>query len=323
MKNGKYISIERVIESFLRYSATHHSIKTRDSYESILKQFKGFLDVDNFYDIDVLHIEEFLLHIKNTPYVRHGKEYMRKPSTVLAMHNTLRSLYTWCEKRDLVAESIMAKIDRPKANEEPHRPISAEQVKLLLNCALEKDGHSRKKIRTGKGRNLRSQGRRDQALLALMIESMLRAQELINLRLENIEFQRDGGFVRVELGKGKKSRVVPFGHLCAEILDQHLLHNNPKPREALFSSRWGTPFTYQGIYRLVISAGERAGIEKLNPHRLRTTGACLAAERGVPAYLLQNWMGHTNIKTTMGYIRYANINTPEARRRYSPLSGQG
>ena len=72
------------------------------------------------------------------------------------------------------------------------------------------------------------------------------------------------------------------------------------------------------LTRHVKRLGKRAEV-KCSPHLLRTTAACLMVQNGMGVLELQRIMGHSDVATTMRYVRAAQIDIREAMRTASPL----
>lgn len=83
--------------------------------------------------------------------------------------------------------------------------------------------------------------------------------------------------------------------------------------DALFISRRGTPLSRQQAYRIIRSAGENAGtVTHTHPHMLRHACGYELAERGTDTRLIQDYLGHRNIRHTVRYTasnaaRFAGI----------------
>src|SRR5581483_7637183 len=112
---------------------------------------------------------------------------------------------------------------------------------------------------------------RDVAILELLYASGLRATELCELKLRDVNLQV--GCVRV-MGKGSKERVVPLGRAAAEAVARYLGESRPKfdrnHPETLFLSRTGKPLERVALWMLVEKYGRKSGLLKsISPHTLR------------------------------------------------------
>jgi integrase/recombinase XerD len=149
----------------------------------------------------------------------------------------------------------------------------------------------------------------------------LRVSELASLRLEDLHF--DSGFLRC-LGKGNKTRVVPFGETARKSLSQYL--SQARPRFAVertgpevFLTYRGTGFSRKGLWKLIRAYARRAGIDKrVSPHTLRHSFASHLLSNGAPLRVIQEMLGHTDIATTQIYTHVDPGRLRAVHARYHP-----
>jgi len=147
---------------------------------------------------------------------------------------------------------------------------------------------------------------RNCAIIAFMLGSGLRQNEVTTLKWDNIYFQPGYAIVR---GKGDKERCVPLGNIVNGFLKEYK-KLCPFESDFVFVGRRGTPITNNTIKQLVQKLKLATGID-FSSHKLRhnfatnfcidsleTTGQC-------DAFTLQVLMGHENVKTTERYMHYA------------------
>ncbi len=116
--------------------------------------------------------------------------------------------------------------------------------------------------------------RRDEAIARLLIETGMRAGELLALTVEDIDIQR--GLAVIQRGKGGKGRVVPFGPQVARSLDRYLrLRRSHRlaHTDALWLGGNGQQFRYHGLDRAMKARAAAAGITGFHLHLLRNTAA--------------------------------------------------
>ncbi len=122
-----------------------------------------------------------------------------------------------------------------------------------------------------------------------------RKSELLNIRVEDINFET--GMLRL-FGKGGKTRLVPMNSQTREILRGRVNARDNRPRSFIFGDGKKAPWDFK---RSFSSACKKAALEDCRPHDLRRTFGTRCAMAGVPPKVLQKWMGHENIETTMKY----------------------
>lgn len=150
---------------------------------------------------------------------------------------------------------------------------------------------------------------RDRALFELAYASGLRAEELVTLDVDSIEF--DGERVRVE-GKGSKTRIVPTGEHALKAIARYLDKSRPalatvESDRALFLSKSGRRLSTSDVRRrLRVWARQAAGVSTaggVSPHALRHSFATHLLENGADLRSIQELLGHASISTTQIYTR--------------------
>jgi len=130
----------------------------------------------------------------------------------------------------------------------------------------------------------------------------LRRSEVLALRVKDIDGQRE--LLKVEQGKGAKDRFVPLSKTLLELLREYW--RQLKPTDKLFYTyrfdRSPAAATLAKLYsrtKQQVSVNKKGGI-----HALRHAFATHQLEAGLPLHLLQRWLGHADIRTTMRYIHW-------------------
>jgi len=145
---------------------------------------------------------------------------------------------------------------------------------------------------------------RDVAMLELLYAGGLRASEVADLTTLSIHF--DLGVARV-IGKGNKERIVPIGKPALAATKKYLDELRPKlvraekPTYKLLLSRTGQPITRIVVWQIVLKHARRAGLRDVHPHTLRHSFATHLLAGGADLRVVQELLGHSNIKTTQIY----------------------
>lgn len=140
------------------------------------------------------------------------------------------------------------------------------------------------------------------AILFVAYSAGLRVSEVINLRLQDIDRERQQMFIYCS--KGKKDRYVRLSPLVLDILEQYYRMWVPKPRNYLFESTiQGEPYSTRSAQQVFNAAKQKAGIRKsVSFHALRHSFATHMLEKGVDVKYIKELLGHFNIKTTERYL---------------------
>jgi integrase/recombinase XerD len=150
---------------------------------------------------------------------------------------------------------------------------------------------------------------RDRALLELMYACGLRASEVVDLELSQVDLEE--GILRAR-GKGSKERLVPIGRLAVRAVESYLRGGRPKLVGArvqpnIFVNFRGNPLTRQGLYKIVQRHARAAGLGgRMSPHTLRHTFATHLLAGGCDLRSLQEMLGHADVATTQVYTHLSN-----------------
>jgi integrase/recombinase XerD len=161
---------------------------------------------------------------------------------------------------------------------------------------------------------------RNRAILLLMVDTGLRASELCNLRIQDVDQKHNRIFV---FGKGAKERSLPFSPCTGQALWRYFatFPETRKPDESAFVKIYGRKFDRKQLRKLVLNIGNRAGVQNAHPHRFRHTIAIQYLRDGGDPYTLQRMLGHSTMEMVRIYLQLAQIDLDAAHRRASPVDG--
>jgi len=200
--------------------------------------------------------------------------------------------------------TVLQQLERPKPERALPKILSRAQVNQLINSPDPKS-------------LLFS---RDVAILELLYAAGVRASELCDLKLNDLNLQV--GCVRV-LGKGMKERIVPIGQASAEALTRYLSENRPAldrgSSDRLFLSRTGKPMERVGLWMLVEKYGRRSGLLKhISPHVLRHCFASHLLSGGADLRIVQELLGHSDVSTTQIYTHVDQDRLKSIHAKFHP-----
>lgn len=161
-------------------------------------------------------------------------------------------------------------------------------------------------------------GKRRKAILELFYSTGIRANELLNLDIYDVDLKRKTIFIRA--GKGNKDRMVPFGQK-AEIALKDYIENVRKylaklrNEKKLFLSMWGTRLKYK---ELLLVMPRRKNGKRLKAHSLRHACAIGMLRNGADIRYIQELLGHSSITTTQIYTRILPTHIQEVHAKYHP-----
>jgi integrase/recombinase XerD len=168
-------------------------------------------------------------------------------------------------------------------------------------------------------------GRRDHALLALAIQTGLRASELLGLTCGDVHLGT-GAYVASH-GKGRKNRITPLTPETVTILRTWLSERAGTPHQPLFPSNRGGPMSRDALERRLATHSAKAARtcpslsgKTITPHVLRHTAAMRLLHAGVDTTVIALWLGHESLNTTRIYLTADMELKERALNRTTPLA---
>ena len=151
-----------------------------------------------------------------------------------------------------------------------------------------------------------AKGKRDRAILAVLLGCGLRRKELIDLTLEHIQRREDHWAIVDLVGKGGHIRTVPMPDWVKQTINEWLAVAEIT-RGKIFRCVcrkgvvWGTDITEKVVWHVVKEYAGRLGISKLAPHDLRRSCARLCHDSGGELEQIQFLLGHVSVQMTEKY----------------------
>jgi site-specific recombinase XerD len=150
-------------------------------------------------------------------------------------------------------------------------------------------------------------GKRDRAILALLIGCGLRRAELVGLETEDFQIREEHCVIADLIGKGKHIRTVPVPRWAKRAVDEWTTAAGINSgaifrRVSRLDKIWGDSITPKAIWHVVKAAAKRADIKNLAPHDLRRTCARLCHLAGGELEQIQFLLGHASVQTTERYL---------------------
>jgi len=270
MKNKKSPFVEQVVyEMQLR----NYSVCTIESYSKLLTKVEKNLELP----LDKIGVEQFKSYL-------HQRIMQDEVST--SMVNQLISAYKILQVDVLKRDWQTITLKRPRREKKLPVVLSVEEVQRMI---------------------LSTKNLKHRALIMLVYSAGLRRQEAQMIKAADIDSSRMQ--VRVVQGKGKKDRYTILSTKALEMLRQY--YKMERPSKYLFESQGkkGQILSDTTLNNIVKKSAAKAGIRKnISFHTLRHCFATHLLESGVNIRLIQQFMGHTSIKTTTIYLHLANIN---------------
>lgn len=245
-----------------------YSLNTAKAYIAMFERF-----INYYKEAELLALNEN--QIRN--YLQYLVQEKRSDSYINQAINSIKFYYEVV----LGMPSRFYTIERPIKKERLPEVISAEDAKAMIAA-------------TG---NIKHR-----CILSLLYSAGLRRNELIHLKLTDIDSKRM--LITVKNGKGGKDRVTVLSPtILSDLRDYYKAY---KPVKFLFEGAKGGTYSATSILRIVAKAAGKAGIKrKVTPHMLRHSFATHLLEAGTDLRHIQVLLGHNSSKTTEIYTHVA------------------
>jgi integrase/recombinase XerC len=310
--------IETYLDKFLGYLEIERNLSRRtiESYRTDLLQFEEFLRNTGFGKkehtsegwidwtrIDKTVVRAFLGYL-------HEKGWAK--ASIARKLAAIRSFFKYLNREGILTLNPASFVNSPKLPQRIPSFLSVSEVSALLQSA---DPHANpensssqipKRIGFSAPHLLRL---RDHAILEVLYATGVRVGELVNLKVNQINFEEKT--IRVQ-GKGKKERMVLLGGPAIAALKAYLLERRrleslmgaeKDENPPLFVDHKGNPLTDRSIRRMVEKCVRKSLLSKhISPHSLRHTFATHLLDSGADLRVIQELLGHESLSTTQKYI---------------------
>lgn len=285
------------IERFLHYLTVEKGLSTNtiEAYKNDIKKFQKYLvgldkDISGFTKNDIIS------------YLNHLRDTGNQTPTIARNITTMRGLCKFLLSEGIIEEDPIENLSTPRGWKHLPKILGIDEIISLLERP--------------KGKKL---SLRDKTILELLYSSGLRASEIINLKLGDINLE--AGFITVT-GKGSKERVVPINERAIRTLKKYLKELRPlllkkKTTQNLFISRVGKPITRQRLWQLIKFYSEGLSVE-VSPHTIRHCFASHLLNGGADLRALQKMLGHTDISTTQIYTKVTSERLKKVHKEHHP-----
>jgi len=329
------ISVEEAATEFLA-SIEYLSVRTQQDYAQRLTVFAHWC-ADNaltLRQIDHKTVSAFVAWLKASKAPLKPGATELSSYTLVGYVRVIKTFLNWCIESDEFTASVSAnavqKIKKPKIDAVIIDTFTPEQMTALFAaCGQEESLHLQM---------------RDRALLAVLIDTGVRASELIRLRISQVCLERDDAHIRVYGTKGHAWREIGLGRdackylrayirefrepTIAHDIDQALKDKNLTERQRLqarrelqesallFVNRAGEPLTTHGLGQIITRLSRFAGIDhdgvRCSPHTFRHTFAVTFMRHNNDIYRLSKLLGHSSVAVTEAYLK--SFRQAEARQ---------
>lgn len=284
------IGTSQALRDFMLYNrAARLARKTLRFYEGQLKPFVIWCDA-----LDVGHVSAI------TPSLIRGylvslEDRGLRDNSIHAAARAIRAWLNFCVREEYIQASPMDKVAMPRVSRKILPSLSEENITCLLAAC---------------------NSARDNAIVLVLLDTGLRASELVNLDGKDVDL--DFGEIHVRQGKGSKDRTVFLGSEARRALrDYYVERGEPEENHPVWISQTRHQrLTASGLHQLLKRLGEQAGVDDCAPHTMRRTFALWCLRNGMDIFRLARLMGHTDISVLRRYLYLLKDDLRAAHAQY-------
>lgn len=294
-------NLDKISDLYTKYLLLEKGVAA-NTLESYTRDIAGFVDfmvqngIELIESVDITAILAWLIHLK-----KEGLSARSRARHLVA----IRGLFKFLLQEEMINSDPVKTVDIPKTGFYLPEVMTVEEIEKLLavpDITLPRE-------------------LRNAAMLEIIYGAGLRVSELINMKVQDINF--DAGFVRV-FGKGSSERIVPIGSHAKQMTLEWIKTGRPQllqniTSRYLFVARAGKPMTRQGFWKIIKLYTLKSGIRRnITPHTFRHSFATHLIEGGADLRSVQTMLGHADIATTQIYTHVSKAHLLEMHKKFHP-----
>lgn len=278
--------MDKLIDEFLEYLdiEKNYSDYTIINYHDDLNKYRDYLKCEgiDIKDSNYGVIRGFIAYLYNK------KEATK---TIIRNISSLRSFYKFLMRNNYIKENPMLLISNPKQDKKLPHYLTYEEIELLLKVTDKDNPYDI----------------RDNLIIELLYSTGIRVGELVNIKLNDIDFNEES--IKV-FGKGRKMRIVYFGKICKDKLKKYINVRNTISNgnnDYLLLNKRGNKLSDRGVRTIFENIIKFNHLDiSFSPHTLRHTYATHMLNDGADVRSVQELLGHSSISTTGIYTHVSN-----------------
>jgi integrase len=153
-------------------------------------------------------------------------------------------------------------------------------------------------------------------IILLLISTGIRRNELVNIKISNIEFEEKR--IYLDYTKSKQPRYIFINEEIILLIKK--VYQNNTQHVYLFENRKGDVLNPSYVTGLLFELKKKLNFQVLSPHKLRHTYATFLLKNGANQEEVRRLLGHTDFKMTKRYIDYIDKDLQTANDKYNPLN---
>lgn len=261
-----------------------------------------------------MDIEEYMIYLKS--YEKDGITYTNKENGIKRKMSSIRSLYSYFFKKEMISSNPTLMVNMPKLHEKAIIRMEPNEVASFLDTAEAGTNMTKRQLEIHKKTKIR-----DVALLTLLLGTGMRVSECVGIDLTDINFEECEILIH---RKGGKEAILYFGDEVEAALRDYLIQRKEMRPElgdenAFFISLKNRRISVRAVELLVKKyALLSSTVKHITPHKLRSTYGTELYNNTSDIYLVADVLGHKDVNTTRRH--YAAIEADRRRNARNAVS---
>jgi len=277
-------SLKEYNEIFLSYR--NFALRTRKEYindiSDLIKFLKKNYKIENVDNVEKDHLQHYFAYLDKKGLkgvTRRRKAY------------SIKSFFRYLKSKRYIPTDISLSLVPPKRSDKKPRVLTEQEYKRLQIAY--------------------SHETRDAAIIELLLQTGMRLSELVNLKVDDIEFPKkitkdpfNVGSIHI-IGKGGKERTITLNWKACKAIKSYLKVRPKTIDKGLFITKFGKHMGPRGFQYIVKKYLKEADIKNASVHTLRHTFATHQIRKGTNIRVVQEALGHESLQTISVYISLA------------------
>lgn len=247
------------------------------TYVNAILDFYNVMNIQDFHSVTKREIRSYLCKLK--------EEKFNNASTRNKKLSSLRAFFRFLLKENIIKTNPTSGIENAKQRKSLPKVLSKDEICKMSEVV----------------RNIAST--RDRVIIELFFATGMRISELTNLRLRQFNLREK---YLIIFGKGQKERFCPLDDKIVQLIIKYLTERKVKSKFLFPSSiDHNRPMDNSAIRKIIYKYGNLADI-KIKPHTIRHTFATDLCSNGADIRIIQELLGHSDIRSTQIYTKVNN-----------------
>lgn len=276
------------------------SIRTQGFYKEQMTHFLKFCEgqvIEHISQITASTIRDYLIWLE---------EEGHNPGGVHAAYRVLKTFLRWfdSEAEPVQWRNPIEKVKAPKLAEDPLEPVELKTVSAMIATC-----------------NDSFLGKRNKVIFLFLLDTGLRARELLSLNLADVN--QVTGAVILRVGKGRKPRSIFISPSTRKAVRAYIRERKDNQAALFVLDDLTERLGYGGLRVLIKKHASLAHVPEPTAHDFRRAFAINCLRNGMDLVTLARLMGHTSLKVLQRYLKMVDGDLHEAHDRSSPVGRGG